>query len=159
MCAQATVQPVEIKIGGFGGQGVILAGLIVGKAATLFDGKHAVMTQSFGPEARGSACSSQVIVSTDPILYPYVRRPGILVVMSQEAYTKFSPDLARSEMLLYESELVDLGQVPRGIQTAGVPSTRIAEELGRKIVSGAWRQPEVVVDKVVELAGRCFQAS
>jgi 2-oxoglutarate ferredoxin oxidoreductase subunit gamma len=126
---------VELKIGGFGGQGVILAGLIIGKAATLFDGKCSTMTQSFGPEARGSSCSSQVIISGDPILYPYVVRPNILVVMSQEAYTKFSPELDPSGKLLYESELVELpGTVPFK-ERAGVPCTRIAEELGRKMVA------------------------
>ena len=126
---------IELKIGGFGGQGVILSGQVIGKAAALFDNKYSAMTQSFGPEARGSACSSQVIVSDNPILYPYVRRPSILVVMSQEAYTKFSPALEPKGMLVYESELVELGAVPSGIKTAGIPSTRIAEELGRRIVS------------------------
>ena len=57
----------DIKIGGFGGQGIILTGYIVGKAASIFDNKYATMTQAFGPEARGSACSSQVIVSDDVI--------------------------------------------------------------------------------------------
>jgi 2-oxoglutarate ferredoxin oxidoreductase subunit gamma len=126
---------IELKIGGFGGQGVILSGQVIGKAAALFGGKHSAMTQSFGPEARGSACSSQVIVSSDPILYPYVRRPDILVVMSQEAYEKFSPALNPEGMLVYESELVSLGEGMAGVKKAGIPSTRIAEELGRKIVS------------------------
>ena len=85
----------EIKIGGFGGQGVILSGYIIGKAAAIYDGKHATMIQAFGPEARGSACSAQVIVSDEPIGYPYVKQPNILVVMSQEAYTKFTPELAQ----------------------------------------------------------------
>ncbi len=62
----------EIKIGGFGGHGVILAGMIIGKAAALYDNKHSALTQAFGPEARGSACSAQVVVDNDPILYPYV---------------------------------------------------------------------------------------
>jgi len=126
---------VELKIGGFGGQGVILAGLIIGKGATLFDGKHCAMTQSFGPEARGSACSSQVIISQNRILYPYVRHPNILVVMSQEAFTKFSPSLVPNGTLLYESDLVEIGKLPASIKTAGIPCTRIAEELGRKIVA------------------------
>ena len=126
---------IELQIGGFGGQGVILSGQVVGKAAALFDGKHAAVTPSFGPEARGSACSSQVIVSDDPILYPYVRNPGLLVVMSQEAFTKFSPKLRPDGILLYESDLVQLGELPPRVRSAGVPATRIAEELGRKLVS------------------------
>jgi len=126
---------LELLIGGFGGQGVILSGQVVGKAAALYDGKHSTMTQAFGPEARGSACSAQVVVSDTPVLYPYVRKPAILVVMSQEAYTKFSPLLAPDGILLYESDLVQLGEVPPGVRLGSVPSTRIAEELGRKLVS------------------------
>ena len=97
----------EIKIGGFGGQGVILTGIIVGRAASIYDEKFATMTQAFGPEARGSACSSQVIVSEDPILYPYVTHPGILVVMSQEAFVKFYPGMAEEGLLLYEEDLFE----------------------------------------------------
>ena len=126
---------IELKIGGFGGQGIILSGLIIGKAAALFDKRHSVMTKSFGPEARGSACSSQVIISENRILYPYVTRPNILVVMSQEAYTKFSPLLDPKGTLLYESELIELGKLPPCAKRAGIPCTRIAEELGRRIVA------------------------
>ena len=126
---------IELKIGGFGGQGVILSGQVIGRAAALYGGMHSAMTQSFGPEARGSACSSQVIVSSAPILYPYVRQPDVLVVMSQEAYEKFSPALKPNGMLVYESDLVELGELPSGVALAGIPATRLAEELGRKIVS------------------------
>ena len=75
----------EIKIGGFGGQGVILSGYIIGRAASIYDAKHATMIQAFGPEARGSACSSQVIVSPTEIAYPYITAPEIMIVLSQEA--------------------------------------------------------------------------
>src|ERR1039458_6654098 len=81
----------EIRIGGYGGQGVILAAAVIGKAAAIYQGGYATMTQAFGPEARGGSSSAQVILSTEPILYPYVAPPDVLVVMSQEAYTRFSP--------------------------------------------------------------------
>src|SRR5579872_2622918 len=64
----------EIRIAGFGGQGVILAAAVIGKAAAIFQGAHATMTQSFGPEARGGSSSAQVILSGEPILYPYITR-------------------------------------------------------------------------------------
>ncbi|MBA7590252.1 hypothetical protein ES708_32365 [subsurface metagenome] len=67
----------EIRFSGFGGQGIIRCGLITGKALSLYDNKYATMTQSFGPEARGSACSSQVVASEDRVLYPYVTTPNI----------------------------------------------------------------------------------
>src|SRR5512137_1377193 len=106
----------EIKIGGLGGQGVVLAGMIIGKAAALFDKKDSAMTQAFGPEARGSSCSSQVIVSDQRILYPYVSRPQILVVMSQDAYNKFLPEMAPDGQLLIEEELVKPTDLPKGVK-------------------------------------------
>jgi len=124
----------EVKIGGFGGQGVILTGYIIGKAASIFDGKDATMTQAFGPEARGSACSAQVIVSDGAILYPYVKQPQIMVIMSQEAFAKFSPQIDPKGMMLIEEELVDPKGIPPTVTVYGIPATRIAEELGRKVV-------------------------
>jgi len=126
----------EIKIGGFGGQGVILTGIIVGKAAAIYDDKYSTMTQAFGPEARGSACSSQVIISDDPILYPYVTAPDVLVVMSQDACTRFAPALKPSDdaLLLYEKDLVKLEGLSCPAKKYGIPATRFAEEIGRKLV-------------------------
>ncbi len=124
----------EIRIAGFGGQGVILSALILGKAASIFEGAHATMTQSFGPESRGGACSAQVVVSGEPVLYPYVTRPDILVAMSQEAYTKFVPELKQGGVLIVEQDLVHVNGIPEGVRMYGVPATRLAEELGRRMV-------------------------
>ncbi len=126
--------PTEIKIGGLGGQGVILGGIIIGKAAALFDNKHSCLTQAFGPEARGSACSAQVVVDEEPILYPYVHSPHIMVAMSQDAFTKFSPELRQDGTLLIEQELVNTTGLPDTVKVYGIPATRIAEELGKKMV-------------------------
>jgi 2-oxoglutarate ferredoxin oxidoreductase subunit gamma len=87
------LQLTELRIAGFGGQGVILSAIILGKAASIHQGAYATMTQNFGPEARGGACSAQLLLSDQPILYPYVTQPDIMVVMSQEAYTRFVPEL------------------------------------------------------------------
>lgn len=124
----------EIKLGGFGGQGVILAGMIVGKAAALYDKKEATLTQAFGPEARGSSCSAQVVVSDDRILYPYVTKPDIMVLMNQDAYTRFSPEVREGGTLIIEEELVSAESVPNGAKIFKIPATRIAEELGKKMV-------------------------
>ena len=124
----------EIRIAGFGGQGVILAAAIIGKAGALFQGGFATMTQSFGPEARGGSSSAQVILSSEPILYPYVTEPDVLVVLSQEAYTRFAPELKHGGILIIEQDLVRIGQIPTGARVFGVPATRLAEELGRKVV-------------------------
>jgi 2-oxoglutarate ferredoxin oxidoreductase subunit gamma len=125
----------EIRLSGFGGQGIIKMGYIIGKAASIFDGKSATMTQSFGPEARGSACSSQVVVSDDRVLYPYVNLPHILVAMSQEAYTKFESNLDKEGFLLIDEDLVKPGLPAAGVKMYSIPSTRIAEEMGNKIIA------------------------
>jgi 2-oxoglutarate ferredoxin oxidoreductase subunit gamma len=128
------VKTTEIKVGGFGGQGVIMMGYVIGKAAAIYAGGHATMTQAFGPEARGSACSSQVIISPDPVLYPYVSVPEVMILMSQEAYTKFSPQIAKGGIMLIEKDLVKPGQMKEGVKMYAVPATRMAEEMGLKIV-------------------------
>jgi 2-oxoglutarate ferredoxin oxidoreductase subunit gamma len=124
----------EIKVGGFGGQGVILSGYIIGRAASIYDNKYATMIQAFGPEARGSACSAQIIVSSDPIDYPYIVSPSIMVVMSQEAYSRFSPELTKGGILITEEELVTPHNLRKDLRHFSIPATRIAEELGKRIV-------------------------
>lgn len=128
------MQLSEIRIAGFGGQGVILSAIIMGKAASIYEGGYATMTQSFGPEARGGACSAQVIISDQPVLYPYVTNPDILMVMSQEAYAKFAPEVKRDGMLIIERDLVRISNLPAGTRVYSCPGTRIAEELGKKMV-------------------------
>jgi 2-oxoglutarate ferredoxin oxidoreductase subunit gamma len=124
----------EIKIGGFGGQGVILSGYIIGRAASIFDNKHATMIQAFGPEARGSACSSAIIVASEEIAYPYITAPEVMIVMSQEAYSKFVPELATGGLLVTEEELVSPHNLRKDVRHFSIPATRIAEELGKRMV-------------------------
>jgi 2-oxoglutarate ferredoxin oxidoreductase subunit gamma len=128
------LQLTEIRIAGFGGQGVILSAIVLGKAASIYQGAYATMTQNFGPEARGGACSAQLIVSDTPVLYPYVARPDIMVVMSQEAYVRFAPELKEGGILIVEQDLVRVGDLSKGVQVYSVPATRIAEELGKRMV-------------------------
>lgn len=128
------MQLTEIRIAGFGGQGVILSAIILGRAAAIHHGDFATMTQSFGPEARGGACSAQLILSSTPILYPYVTRPDILVVMSQEAYTRFVPELKDGGTLIIEHDLVRLADLKPNTKVFSVPATRLAEELGKRMV-------------------------
>jgi len=128
------MQLTEIRISGFGGQGVILSAMVIGKAASIFEGGYATLTQNFGPEARGGASSAQVILAKEPVLYPYVTRPDVLVVMSQEAYAKYAPELKENGILIVEEDMVRISGVPSGIRIYGVPATRLAEELGRRMV-------------------------
>jgi 2-oxoglutarate ferredoxin oxidoreductase subunit gamma len=128
------MQLTEIRIAGFGGQGVILSAIILGRAASIHQGAFATMTQSFGPEARGGACSAQLILSESPVLYPYVTKPDILVVMSQEAYTRFVPELKDGGTLIVEQDLVRVSELKPNTRVFSIPATRLAEELGKRMV-------------------------
>ncbi|HVP57451.1 MAG TPA: 2-oxoacid:acceptor oxidoreductase family protein [bacterium] len=126
---------VEVRFTGFGGQGMVVMGYILGRAATVHDGKNASMTQSYGPEARGGASSTQVVISNDPIFYPYVTEPSVMVGMSQEGYTKYRANLAKDGKLLIDEDLVTLAPDENLARVYRIPATRFAEELGRKIVA------------------------
>ena len=128
------LQLTEIRIAGFGGQGVILSAVVLGKAASIYQGAFATMTQNFGPEARGGACSAQLVVSDSPVLYPYVTKPDILLVMSQEAYVRFGSELKDGGTLIVEQDLVRVAELKHGIKVYSIPATRIAEELGKRMV-------------------------
>lgn len=119
----------EIRLAGFGGQGIILAGYILGKAAALYGGKDAILTQSYGPEARGGACSADLVVDDDAIDYPKLESPTILVLMSQEAFEKYGSEAAAGASVIVESDLVH--GAPE--DWPGVPATRLAENLGARI--------------------------
>jgi 2-oxoglutarate ferredoxin oxidoreductase subunit gamma len=124
----------EIRITGFGGQGVILCGYIIGKAASIYSNYHATMTQSFGPEARGSACSSCVVISDTQVLYPYLTTPDILIALSQDGYTKYQGEIKKDGIIIIEEDLVK-NIIPRDdIKFYKCPATKLAEELGRRIV-------------------------
>ena len=125
----------EIRLSGFGGQGIILAGFILGKAAALYDHKHATMTQNYGPESRGGACSAQVIVADAPVSYPHLTQPQVMVAMSQEAYTKYAGELAEGGLLVIDEDLVQPNGGAKFVRMYSVPSTRIAEEMGRRMVA------------------------
>lgn len=124
----------EIRITGFGGQGVILTGYIIGKAASIYNNLHATLTQSFGPEARGSACSAQVVVSDSRVLYPYVNKPQIFVAMSRDGYNTHKDNIAKDCVIIYDEDMVKPEKHGPQVKTYGIPATRFAEELGRKIV-------------------------
>ena len=129
------MQNTEVRIAGFGGQGVVLAGVLLGRSA-LADGLHAVQTQSYGAEARGGAARSEVIISSAPIVYPEVLAPHIMTAMSQAALDRYLSDLRADGTLIVDSELVS--RIPDLPQTniLRAPFTHTAaQELGRPIVA------------------------
>ncbi|MCX5874087.1 MAG: 2-oxoacid:acceptor oxidoreductase family protein [Deltaproteobacteria bacterium] len=125
----------EIRLAGFGGQGIILAGHILGKAAALHERKNAVFTQSYGPEARGGSCSADVVISDTAIYYPKVVEPDVLVLMSQGAWGTYGSVIRGGGVLILDEDLVKIDNDPEGLTTYRVPATRIAEDMGRRIVA------------------------
>jgi len=122
----------EVIITGFGGQGIVLAGRILGMAAALWDRKESTLVQSYGPESRGGACCAQVIISDNVIRYPYVKTADVLVCMSQSAYEKYKGQLKAEGYLLTDKDLVTPNEER---DFFSVPSTRMAEELGRAMMA------------------------
>jgi 2-oxoglutarate ferredoxin oxidoreductase subunit gamma len=129
------VKRTEIRFAGFGGQGVVLAGVLLGTAASVTDERRAVQTQSYGAAARGGGARSEVIISDDPITYPRVTHPDIMVAMSEEAMKKYGPDMRPGGLLFIDSDLVK--DVPReDVRLVGLPASNLAtQELGRTIVA------------------------
>jgi 2-oxoglutarate ferredoxin oxidoreductase subunit gamma len=146
MPAREQTGPVQIRFGGYGGQGIVLAGTLLGKAASLFDGKEAVFTQAYGPEARGGASRADVIIADEPIDYPYVTHPDVLVVLFQEAYTLFGGQLKPGGVLIVEEDLVRLED--NAPPASLLPATRLAEEMGNRIVTNV-----IVLGFLVGLTG------
>jgi len=124
----------EIRIAGFGGQGIVLSGTIVGKAASIYDKGFASLTQSYGPESRGGSCRAEVIISDTPTDYPYVVSPQVQIILSQEAYTAYGQNAAPGTLVIVDSDLVnvDSSQEPKPLS---IPASRMAQELGRVVVA------------------------
>lgn len=129
---QEIVMQKKIIITGFGGQGVIMAGRIVGKAAALGDKLESSLVQSYGPESRGGACSVQVTIADEEIYYPYINVPDILVCMSQAGFDKYSDKLEKDTTLILDQDLV---KVSVDHDFYAIPATRFAEEMGLKMMA------------------------
>ena len=126
---------VQVVLSGFGGQGVITAGQILGRAVAVNEGRNAVMAQSYGPESRGGAAKAEVVLADGEIAYPRVVAPDVAVVLSQEAYRKVGLTRPAGCLLIAEEDLVTLDEeAERGKRVLHVPATRLAEQLGRRVV-------------------------
>jgi 2-oxoglutarate ferredoxin oxidoreductase subunit gamma len=126
---------IEIRFAGFGGQGIIKSGIIAATAACIYSGKNAVQTQSYGPESRGGACKSEVVISEEEIDFPKVVEPEILVVMSQHAYNEYAENVKPNGTIILDPDMIPNEKELKNVRVFKVPATKIAEELGRKIVA------------------------
>lgn len=122
----------QIRLSGSGGQGVITAAIIMAEAA-VSEGKEAVQTQSYGPEARGGASKAEVIISNNPIYHPKVTTPDLLLAMTQQAADKYIADLSADGVLVIDEDLVP-NPPAFGGKIVRVPITRMAvEEIGKDL--------------------------
>ena len=120
----------EIRIAGFGGQGVITIGKILGTAFSIYGGRNSVNTQSYGPESRGGACRSEVVCADGRINYPYVRRADVLVALSQVALDAYVEQLREGGILVTDSQAVREILRPERFRAVSVPTLEIAHEVG-----------------------------
>jgi len=146
----------EIRLGGSGGQGIILMGIILAEAIGIYNGKFVAQTQSYGPEARGGSSKSEVIVSSGEIDYPKAMKPDLLLVMNQKSCDEFYPDLKPEGILIVDSTFVTQVPTPKAYR---IPFTRIAREKFRRevvaniIALGALSQlTPIVSPKAIESA-------
>ena len=126
---------LEVRFAGFGGQGIIRSGLMLAMASSIYAGKNAVQTQSYGPESRGGSCKSEVVISEDEIDYPKVDDPDVLVIMSQEAFNLYANTLKSGGTMLLDPNMVPRHEFKGNARIFMIPSTKIAEELGKTIVA------------------------
>ncbi|MBS7647269.1 MAG: 2-oxoacid:ferredoxin oxidoreductase subunit gamma [Candidatus Bathyarchaeia archaeon] len=143
---------LEIMFAGFGGQGIIRSGIMLAMAACIYGGKHAVQTQSYGPESRGGACRSEVVISDGEIDFPNVMEPDILVLMSQHAYNEYAGNVKENGIIILDPDMIPNEKKLGNVKIFRVPATRIAEEFGNKIVAntvmlGALTAITGIVDK------------
>jgi 2-oxoglutarate ferredoxin oxidoreductase subunit gamma len=122
----------EVRLAGEGGQGMILAGIILAEAATIYEGQNAVQSQSYGPEARGGASKSEVIISSGEIDHPEVLEPDVVVALSQEAFKKFASTVKPGGLLIVDSDKVDSSSAPQAVR---LPITKVAFETTGKSIT------------------------
>ena len=117
---------IEIRLGGLGGQGIITSAVIIGEAATIYDGKEAVQTASYGPESRGSACKAEIIISDIPVDYPLVLTPHVMVALSNDAFHQYKDDLSDESIVIIDSDVVKAGKIKPGIKLYPIPAAATA---------------------------------
>jgi 2-oxoglutarate ferredoxin oxidoreductase subunit gamma len=124
------IQRLEIRLAGFGGQGIVTIGRILGTAFTVYDKRNSVNTQSYGPESRGGACRSEVVVSDDEINYPYVRRADIFLALSQQSFDNYIKELKEDGKLLIDPNSVEPTTVNGSSTIYRVPTMELAHDIG-----------------------------
>lgn len=128
------VERYEIRLSGSGGQGLVLAGVILAEAAAIYDNHYAVQSQSYGPEARGGASKSEVIIGSEPISYPKAVKPDLLLALNQESFNKYAGSIREGGIVIADSDFVEVKQ-PGKYQYIPIPMIDLARtQVGREMV-------------------------
>jgi 2-oxoglutarate ferredoxin oxidoreductase subunit gamma len=130
--SSGTSKRTEVRLAGEGGQGMILAGIILAEAAGIYSGKNVVQTQSYGPEARGGASKAEVVISDGEIDHPEVLEADVVLTLSQEAFNKFGRSVKPGGLLIVDAEKVDSSTAPQAIR---IPITKLAMETTGRIIT------------------------
>ena len=140
----------QIRFAGFGGQGVVLAGTILGNAA-IHDGKWVSGSNSYGAQARGGSARSEVVISTEPITFPHVIRSDLLIVLSQSAYDAYITDVAEDGALVIYDDLMVKPREVAGVQQIAVPATNTAihEMQSKQVANMVMLGASMAITKVV----------
>lgn len=128
-------EEIQIRISGFGGQGVVMAGMVLGHSAAVEAGRNAVMAQSYGPESRGGASNADVLIADGEIPYPHCTNPDVVMTLAQDAYNKYGATRGPNALLIAEKDLVVLNaEAEKGKKSLLVPFTALADKVGRRVV-------------------------
>ncbi len=127
--------PISIRLSGFGGQGVILASVVIAKAAITYEGKWAIQTQDYGPESRGGASKADVIISDRDIAYPLIETADVLVALSQDAIAQYFPTTREDSLVIIDPTFVK--ETPKGenVRLVEIPTAKLADEIGNRLVA------------------------
>lgn len=143
----------EVRLSGSGGQGLILAGIILAEAA-IIDGHNVVQTQSYGPAARGGASKAEVIISSGDIDYPQVEQPDVFLGLNQESVLKYMTDCRDNSLAIVDSGLVK-HLIPTRAKVYALPITETArKEVGRELVANV-----VALGSITALSGMVSRES
>ena len=123
-----------VRFGGFGGQGIVLSSVVLGLAA-VYDGKYVCQRASYGAEARGGKCKSEVIISDEEISYPLIDHLQSLVVMSQQAFDSYLNELDPEGLLIVDSDMVEDVERRKDVEILRIPAAMTADALGNRIVA------------------------
>ena len=124
----------EVRFGGFGGQGIVLSSVVLGLAA-VYDDKYAAQRASYGSEARGGKCKSEVIISDEEISYPLIDNLSVLVIMSQQAFDSYINELQPDGLLIVDPDMIDDPDMRKDVRVLRVPAAKTADSLGNRIIA------------------------